>query len=98
MILTTPTPNGYTFNLRGEMIAVGTYGNGQFTLLEVDDTVTTYDNGMQALGYLRSKHTPEFYKQPVKKGLIPEPTTKINKLEKYAKNKLLDGVHPLALE
>lgn len=98
MILTTPTPNGYTFNLRDQMIAVGTYGNGQFTLLESDDTVTTYENGMQALGYLRTKHTPEFYKTPVRKGLLPEGKSKVNNLEKYAKNKILEGVNPLAVE
>lgn len=98
MILTSPTPNGYTFNLHGEMIAVGTYGNGMFTLLESDDTVTTFENGMQALGHLRTKHTPEFYAAPVRKGLMPEAGAKINKLEKYAKNKLLEGVHPLAME
>jgi hypothetical protein len=66
MITSTPTPDGYIFNLRGNHIAVGVYGNGDFTLIESDNTTTAHRSGMMALAYLRQKHTPEFYSMPVK--------------------------------
>lgn len=102
MILTTTTANGYTFDLRGEMIAVGTYSNDGFILLETDNTCTSHTNGMQALGYLRGKYTPEYYKMPVKPQNVIHPrTTEEQKridMSRFSGHNALKGVHPLALE
>lgn len=101
MITSTPTPDGYIFNLRDETIGVGSYaGDDGFILLEKDDTTSKHRNGMLALVHLRQKYTPEFYLQPVKRDVFM-PVDKQNersKLSKYVEHASLKGVHPLVME
>ena len=100
MILTSPIPDGYIFNQCGEVIGVGTYTEEDFFLLETDNTTSTHSNGMAALGYMRMKYTPEYYKVPLKSYNIIEPRVSETRhdLSKFKHHQSLVGVHPLAKE
>jgi len=100
MILTSPTPDGYIFNFRGEVIGIGTYTEEDFFLLETDNTTSTHSNGMAALGYMRMKYTPEYYKVPVKSynNIQPRISETKHDLTKFKQHQALVGVFPLAKE
>ena len=97
MMTVSHTPDGFIYNLKGEVIGIGTYTGTEFILLESDNTTSTHYNGMTAMSYLRNKYTPEYYTMPLKKSniVIPRET---NKLSKYKAHPALEGVHPLAME
>lgn len=81
-ILTIHLPNGYRFQLGKQVIAEGEYADGKFVLLDTDD-VTEHVNGMAALSFLNLKYNPEYYEQPVKRGLDVTPQTDIDRFKKH---------------
>lgn len=95
LIIATPTNDGYHYSLNDEIVAIGSYIDGMFSLIETDDSISVHENGMLALIHLRKKHTPGFYSKPVKH-TIPVTQSPINTLNKYRKCDTLRGVYPTA--
>ena len=98
MISTAPTTDGYIFYHSGEVIAVGNYTGGNFTLLETDNTTTNHPNGMIAMSYCRKKYTPEYYNIPVKNPIPERVADARQRLEQYKKHFALQDVHPVVTE